>query len=208
MSEFSDLVWRAGRRIIDGHMLCAERVLHLGHYALQSAALPGAYAEFGCFGGNTAAFLCRLTGKPIHLFDSFTGLPAPVAQDADPIFSAGCFSIGEVEVLKCFEQSGLPQPIIHRGFFSEVNPEEVPALAFAHLDGDLYTSILDSLRLVYPKLLPGAAAVVDDYGWERLSGVKAACDDFFSDKPEKCAALAMTGGNHQGFFIKGSVAQQ
>jgi O-methyltransferase len=78
-----------------------------------------------------------------------------------------------------FRRYALPQPIVHRGWFSETLPTGLPAsISFAHLDGDLYDSILTSLRHVYPRLAPGAVCLVDDYcdeavhpdGWNHLRG--------------------------------------
>jgi hypothetical protein len=65
-------------------------------------------------------------------------------------------------------------------------------------------SIMDSLKLVYPKLVPGGVAVIDDYGWDYLVGVKRACDHFFADKLEKVRPLAVIRPFFQGYFIKGA----
>lgn len=60
---------------------------------------------------------------------------------------------------------------------------------WAFLDGDLYQSILMSLELVYPRLPPGSAMVLDDYGWDTLPGVERACSDFLADKPESATVF-------------------
>ena len=73
------------------------------------------------------------------------------------------------------------------------NPREI---AFAHLDGDLYGSILESLAFVYPRLARGALVVVDDYcdpailhRHDIFPGAYRACADFFADKPESMVVL-------------------
>ena len=54
---------------------------------------------------------------------------------------------------------------------------------FAFLDGDYYQSIMDSLRLVTPKLTPDAVLVVDDYVNEALPGAARAADAWLQAHP-------------------------
>jgi O-methyltransferase len=80
-------------------------------------------------------------------------------------------------------------------------------IAFAHLDGDLYESILTSLTHVYPRLSQGAICLIDDYadpacpGWNGLPGVKVACDEYLRDKPERVSVL-YAGDRAHGFLRK------
>jgi hypothetical protein len=92
-----------------------------------------------------------------------------------------------------FKRYNLPLPEIHRGLFKDTLPDGLPGkICFAYLDGDLYESILVSLEHVYPKLAKGAVCLIDDYndpsinplGWNKLPGVKKACDEYLSNKPE------------------------
>ncbi len=50
------------------------------------------------------------------------------------------------------------------------------------MDGDFYESIIDSLRLVWPKLAIGGVITIDDYQRDALPGVERAVRDFFQDK--------------------------
>jgi len=101
-------------------------------------------------------------------------------------------------------------------------------LTEASLDGDFYSSIKESLEHVYPRLSPNSIVVIDDYydpsihkPMQRymnnnthnliegvqyqiensLPGVKAACDEFFLDKPESISIL-VSGRERQGYFTK------
>ena len=81
-------------------------------------------------------------------------------------------------------------------------------ISFAHLDGDFYSSILESLIYVYPNLSKGAIVIIDDYCDPKihdvnniLPGVKKACDEFFEDKKEKVGVL-LAGGETHGYFRK------
>jgi O-methyltransferase len=100
--------------------------------------------------------------------------------------------------------------LIYKGWFQDTLPSGLHDLiSFAYLDGDLYDSILMSLQYVYPKLAPGAVCLIDDYcdpqinpkGWNRLPGVKKACDEYLIDRPEKIEFI-YSGTNSHAFFRK------
>ena len=187
--------------VADGTMLDQGRVVNIAHFALQCSELPGAMVEFGCHGGRTAALLAALVDRPLYLYDSFQGLPERAPQDAGAldIFKAGTLAVVEQEVRDFFAKYPLlREPIIVPCWFSRVELDRLPEqVCFAHLDGDLYTSIRDSLKVVYPRLVPGAVCVIDDYGWDGLSGVQIAVDEYMADKPEKVRPLVT--GNPKGF---------
>jgi len=190
-------------------LLCMGRVVNLCSLALQAAGGPGAFVEFGCHSGRTAALLTAMTGRTFHLYDSFCGLPAPGADDAgaDPFFKAGSLLARMDDVAVLFAAHGLPAPMLHPGWFCDLTAKDVPGvISFAHLDGDLYDSIYDSLALVYPRLAPGGICVIDDYGWDGLPGVAKAVDAFMRDKPEAVASLATGRANtqHAMFTKKGA----
>ena len=86
--------------------------------------------------------------------------------------------------LQQFKKAGLRPPVVHKGWFAELMPHDVPEdIMFAFLDGDYYQSIMDSLRLVTPKLTPDAVLVVDDYANEALPGAARAVDAWLQAHP-------------------------
>jgi O-methyltransferase len=162
-----------------------------------NGGVEGAIVELGCNAGLTAIFLQMLNveygcKRELHLFDSFEGLPAPGPQDA--YLNQGDCATSEDVVLSNFRAHGLPLPHLHKGWFSETLPvASIESVAFGYLDGDFYSSILESLEWVWPRLSPGGILLVDDYAdveknpqaWAGLPGVKLACDEFFRDRTEK-----------------------
>ena len=52
------------------------------------------------------------------------------------------------------------------------------------MDCDAYTSHIDSLNFIYPRMSTGGCIVFDDYNEKKWPGAKKAIDEFFSDKPE------------------------
>ena len=168
--------------------------------------------ELGCHKGVTACLMQALLvqdqagaatttqRRELHLFDSFEGLPVG-DEDHDPACYAkagGAMRATPEDVAANFAACGLPAATgVHVGWFADSCPANLPeAIAFAHLDGDLYGSIKDSLELVYPKLSKGALVVVDDYcDPSRLNrhdifpGAFDACAEFLADKPEVMQVL-------------------
>lgn len=154
--------------------------------------VEGDIAEFGCYIGTTSLFIRRLLdaapvpARAFHAYDSFEGLPPKVQQDMTPVgadFKAGELSISRKQLLAEFRKARLQPPVVHKGWFGELGRGDVPErIAFAFLDGDFYQSIIDSLRLVWPRLQPGGVICIDDYKRDALPGVERAVQDFFQKK--------------------------
>lgn len=155
-----------------------------------TAGTPGDIVEFGCYIGTTSLFIRRLLDKhgeserrAFHVYDSFEGLPEKDKQDASRVgeaFKAGELKVGKKTLLREFQAANLRPPITHKGWFSDLTATDVPEqIAFAFLDGDFYQSIIDPLKLVWPRMTPGGIVLIDDYGREALPGVERAVHDFF-----------------------------
>jgi O-methyltransferase len=201
-----------------GQMTSIEQRMNIFHLAMQVLVfdVPGAFVELGCYSGQTAVLIQKVIQRyaperQLHVYDSFEGLPGKSQEDGRTPFTKGWLSTTEGQLKQSFHQQHLPLPTIHRGWFEDTLPTQLSdTIAFAHLDGDFYRSILVSLEHVYPRLAKNAVCVVDDYcdpavnpdGWNALPGVKKACDEFFADKPERVYSL-YAGPYSHGFFRKG-----
>jgi O-methyltransferase len=62
--------------------------------------------------------------------------------------------------------------------------KEQHSICFAHIDVDIYKSIIDCCEFIYPRLVKGAVMIFDDYGFPTCPGAKQAVDEFFRDKSE------------------------
>lgn len=160
--------------------------------AILTTGVPGDVVELGCYVGTTSLFLQRLlqnqtSPKVLHIYDSFAGLPPKSPQDASPAgeqFTAGQLHATKAQLIKHFKQAGLPLPAIHKAWFSDLQPHDMPGtISFAFLDGDFYDSITQSLQLVWPRLASGATVVVDDYQSEALPGARRAVDEWLKAHP-------------------------
>lgn len=178
--------------------------------------VDGDFVELGCYAGGTSKLLglvmeWKKSDKTLHLYDSFEGLPEPSLEDVGDNsvaksqggFPKGIFSTQIEKVEKVM--TGICNYEIYPGWFSETIPSKLPdKICYAHLDGDFYSSMLESLEGVYPRLSSGAICVIDDYDNGRFPGVNRATDEFMKDKPEEVQSMYLGSktGTIQGFFIK------
>lgn len=171
---------------------CELRVLLRELERLLRAGCQGSVVEFGCYVGTTSLFIRRLLDAyqhagTFHVYDSFAGLPEKSAQDASAAgeqFVAGELAATRKGFFQQFKKAGLRPPVVHKAWFAELTSQDVPEdIMFAFLDGDYYQSIMDSLRLVTPKLTPDAVLVVDDYANEALPGAARAADAWLQAHP-------------------------
>lgn len=175
-----------------------SEILNLSKSALDKK-VEGDFVEFGCYKGETSVLLGKLLQsalyrplkKSLWLYDSFAGLPEKTLEDASPAginFKQGELLVTKREVLEKLRRSNLDLKAIKikKAFFSDLSPEtDLPkTIAFAFLDGDLYSSIKTSLKLVSPKLTNGALVIVHDYNNPELPGATKAVDEFLREHPD------------------------
>ena len=150
--------------------------------------LSGDVVEFGCYVGTTSVFLAReletwTSSKQLWLYDSFEGLPEKSREDINSLgedFKKGELLATKKQLISNLKKSGVKQlPTITKGWFNNLTESQLPEkISFAFLDGDYYYSILDPLKLIWPKLEKGAIVIVDDYGNHALPGASKAVDEW------------------------------
>lgn len=171
-----------------------EKILEIAKDCL---LVEGDFVELGCYRGDTSLLLAELlveksVEKPVKklwIYDSFEGLPEKSEEDESEVgkdFQQGELAVTKREVKARFLRAGLPVPIIKKAWFNELIKVDLPEkIAFAFLDGDLYGSIRDSLRLVEGKMSNGGVIMVHDYDNPALPGVVKAVDEWLRSKDVK-----------------------
>ena len=155
--------------------------------------IEGDIAEFGCYIGTTSLFIRRVmdaTGESskrrFYAYDSFAGLPDKTSADSSSAgtqFQAGELTVSKKQFLSTFQKARLEAPITYKAWFKDLSDSQLPdKLAYAFLDGDFYESIIDCLKLVWPRLSVGGVIAIDDYERAALPGVTKAVSHFFKDK--------------------------
>jgi O-methyltransferase len=181
---FADLA----ARIAPHSLVSADRLWVLHSLARQALELPGNFWECGVYKGGTAKMLAELLagepaeGRQLRLFDTFDGMP-----ETDPdkdLHRRGDFSDTSLAAVKKTVGEG-----DHVGFYPGFIPETFVGLqderiAFAHVDVDIYQSVMDCCSVIHPRLVPAGIMIFDDYGFPTCPGARAAVDAFFADKGE------------------------
>jgi O-methyltransferase len=189
---------------IPNKMLDVERMHVIRNLLIDSLLVDGNVVEFGCHDGNSSILLAKvlqeneIPSKQLFLYDSFMGMPSPSKNDIGTPLRRGNLYTPKTRLFNNFKQWELPCPFIIEGWFDAICEASIPKkICFAHLDGDLYQSILDSLSIVYPRLSIGAICVIDDYGWSKTPGVKIAVDFFMNGRDD-----VLNYCRQQAYFIK------
>jgi hypothetical protein len=161
--------------------------------------VPGAIVECGVWRGGSmmaaALTLLRLgvTDRDLYLYDTFAGMPPPseadttrsgvraadlLAQEDEDSHIWAIASLSDVR--SAVLSVGYPEQRIHfvEGLVEETLPTKAPdEIALLRLDTDWYSSTKHELEQLYPRLAPGGALILDDYGhWQ---GARQAVDEYF-----------------------------
>jgi O-methyltransferase len=175
--EFRGLHERASQT----SLVTADRCYVLYCLAKQAIHLPGEFWECGVYKGGTASLLAevlfRQNRSPLRLFDTFSGMP--VTDASHDLHDAGAFGDTSVEAVRL--QVGHENIVsFHPGFMPDTfRGLENSAICFAHVDVDIYRSVLDCCAFIYPRLVKGGFMVFDDYGFGSCPGARAGVDQFF-----------------------------
>jgi predicted O-methyltransferase YrrM len=162
-------------------------------FALSEIKGPGLALEFGVATGTTLAIIADTVAadRAVVGFDSFTGLPETWRTH----FPAGEFAQDP--------PVDIPGATIVAGLFEDVLPtflaQNDEAIAFMHLDADLYASTKTVLDLTADRLAPDAVVLFDEFfnypGWQDHEF--RAWSEFIAATGRTFEYLGYTGNNEQ-----------
>lgn len=151
---------------------------------------PGDLIETGVWRGGSVIFMRGVLEalgdetRVVWAADSFAGLPSrgttSYPEDEADIDWASLtwLAVSLDEVKRSIERYGLLDDRVRflPGWFHETLAiAPISRLALMRLDGDMYGSTMDALKLLYPKLSIGGYVVIDDY---QIPNCRAAVDAF------------------------------
>jgi hypothetical protein len=166
--------------------------------ARNSMRLEGDMVECACYKGVTARIVCdyvKFAEQPqrkYFLYDLFEH-DASMPHHHMPEHGVGLFEA----VKQRF--ADLPNVIVSRGRVPDVLAEAAPEkVAFMHLDLNNAEAEIGALEVLFDRMVPGAALVLDDYGWQGYRRQKMAEDPWLEARGYRVLELP-TG---QGLVIK------
>ena len=175
-------------------LLTAAEAFLLHSLAHAQRKITGDMAEVGVYRGGSSKLICEAKGRvPLHLFDTFDGLPEPHVKD-QAFFERGMVA-SRLSVVRKYLQA-YENVLFYPGLFPETcTPVKDKMFSFVHLDVDLYQSMLSSLEFFYPRLSLGGIIIAHDY---QYPGVRQAFAEFFGDQSDRVIELS----NNQCMVIK------
>ena len=162
-------------------MIGLRRLRHLRSLVEQVLAegTPGDLVEAGVWRGGACILMAGVlqahgvADRRVVVADSFEGLPAPDVRYPKDDLSGFEFHLRDelavsLEAVRHnFERYGLlsEQVGFLKGLFRDTLPTyPYGPIAVLRMDGDLYSSTMDTLIHLYPRVVPGGWVICDDYG--------------------------------------------
>jgi hypothetical protein len=172
----------------DGEFLFAEHLME----QLDAEGVAGDVVEFGCYGGTWLETLARILEKRgndrlLWGFDSFEGLPPPDAEKDGGIWETGQYAMSLEQVAINLRAADRPFLRLVQGWFNESLAREpataITKIAYARIDGDLYSSAVDCLAYLTDRLADGAILVFDDWQFSVNHGEVLAFREWIAEHP-------------------------
>ena len=116
--------------------------------------IAGDIAEVGVYKGGSAKLICEATKKPVHLFDTFEGLPDLCEADSPKQFNKGDFC-ASFESVKNYLKNYTNIRFYKGKFPLTAEPLKDKKFSFIHIDADIYESTLNCLKFFYPRMNRG-----------------------------------------------------
>ena len=171
----------------------------------EQAGIGGDYVEIGSWRGGCSGLMAlgaRHYGdgtRHIRVYDSFQGLPEPIAGKDFDGYVEKMFDVdesratGKLEPIDAlvaaeddvrellFRNIGYPEERVSicKGWFQDTIPASVggiDSIAVLRLDGDFYDSYKIALEHLFPKVAKGGFVIIDDWV---LGGCKKAVTEYF-----------------------------
>jgi O-methyltransferase len=176
--------------------------------------VPGHFIEAGVWRGGACIFMRAVlkaygdNSRQIWVADSFEGLPKPdgrYKQDENDLHWTMNheLAVSLDHVKSNFSKYGLLDERVHflKGWFKDTLPNApIERLALIRLDGDMYSSTMDSLLNLYPKLSVGGFVIIDDYGG--IDECRKAVDEFRASSQIETPIIKI---DRRGIYWKKSV---
>lgn len=188
-------------------MTSAERMyaLYKAVNYITDAGIEGDFVECGVWRGGSmmvaaGALLARGdTGRHLHLFDTYEGLPKPDTDKDVDIWGnraidgwlpnrvddeASHWAEASIEeVTANLLSTGYPADHLHfvKGLVERTIPQHAPGkIALLRLDTDWYESTKHELEHLYERLSLHGVLIIDDYG--HFKGARQAVDEYFESR--------------------------
>lgn len=170
------------------------RALRLYELASERLTLRGDMAEVGVYRGGSARVIheaMRGSGKTLHLFDTFEGMPDIFQPGKDDYSIRRTYNNVTAPYREALRNT-CTDARIYKGVFPQTAAHLTErSFCFVHFDADLYRSAIAALSFFYPRLVIGGVIVLDDFARPQCPGVYWACGEYLSHLANHCYAFSV-----------------
>jgi hypothetical protein len=179
--------------------------------ASQAIALEGDFVECGVHTGILSGAVmtwldfARHAPRRFFLFDTWAGIPAEQVSEAERRFGVlemnRKYQNGDAlhaDVVKKF--SRWPNAVVVRGRVPDSLSAmaDAPKVAYASIDMNVAAAEMAAADFLWPRLVPGAPMLLDDYGWAAHANQKAAWDAW----AQRAGVMILSLPTGQGLVMK------
>jgi Macrocin-O-methyltransferase (TylF) len=174
--------------------------------------VPGVAIEFGTSTGQWINRIWEISQKvgfqeTIFGLDSFEGLPEPSENDPGGYWKKGDYADSLERVREYTSADSREQIKLVKGWFSDslatTQMQAVKSVAYARVDGDLYSSAVDCLNWLTGRISDGAVLYFDEWTFDMETGETRAFVEWVQRNPDryKFTHLATNHTNHIYFRV-------
>jgi O-methyltransferase len=188
--ELADEAFKRIAKVGENFTLLSPDRVHVLYSCLRHVVqnnLPGNIWECGTYRGGSAMVMAEYMKDQVFiepsprlvLFDTFDGMP--VTKKEIDAHDEGDFSDTSAETVR----SNLNHKFVElvKGFIPDTfKGRESERMSLAHIDVDIYDSVLACAEFIYPRVVRGGIIIFDDYGFPTCRGARKAVDEYFQDK--------------------------
>jgi Macrocin-O-methyltransferase (TylF) len=154
----------------------------------------GVFLEIGCYRGSSGSIALRYMNqagiyRDAYCFDVFEGFLYDAAlASADAVWSGSHATEGIGAVARRLQRYALPRSVLNvivrrHNIIEQEIPADVPLIAVANIDVDLYEAVLAALHKTAPRMTSGGIIIVEDPGHTPyLVGARVALDEFLGSR--------------------------
>jgi hypothetical protein len=179
--------------------------------ATQAMRLQGDFVECGVHTGILSGAVmtwldfARLAPRKFYLFDTWQGIPAEQVSEDERRFGVlemnRKYQNGDAlhaDVVKKF--SRWPNAVVVRGRVPDSLSAmaDAPKVAYASIDMNVAAAEMAAADFLWPRLVPGAPMLLDDYGWAAHANQKAAWDAW----AQRAGVMILSLPTGQGLVMK------
>ncbi len=153
---------------------------------IHAKRLPGDFVECGVNTGIYSLAVCEYTdfnktGKRFWLFDTFNGIPEQQMSERERKLRGGenprmypdCFELARRNF------AAFPAATLVRGIVPDtLRTVPIERVCYLSLDMNIAAPERAAIEYFWPKLVPGAIVILDDYAWSGYEEQKTAMDGF------------------------------